>query len=82
MPIEDLLKAYIDEHIEEDVTEELSEKTYAVKEDEKKLDDENWKPIEAEDLVKVDNSGEDSLVVSNNITNDLPIETPPSQQKR
>jgi hypothetical protein len=81
MPIEDLLKAYIDEHIEEDVTEELSEKTYAVKEDEKKLDDENWKPIEAEDLVKVDNSGEDSLVVSNNITNDLPIETPPSQQK-
>ena len=35
MPIEELLKAYIDEHMEEDVIEELSEKTYNVKEEEK-----------------------------------------------
>lgn len=80
MPIEELLKAYIDEHIEEDVIEELSEKTYNVNEEEKKPDDENWKPIDADDLVKTETKDENALVVSNNVASELPIETPSSQK--
>lgn len=80
MPIEELLKAYIDEHIEEDVVEELSEKTYNVKEEETKPDDENWTPIDANDLVKTETTDENTLVVSNNVASELPIETPSSQK--
>jgi|TARA_A200000113_G_C8818627_1_gene339670 hypothetical protein len=76
MPIEELLKAYIDEHVEEDIEEEISEKTYNVEEEKK--EDDSWKEIPTETLLK-DNESEivsevkndDTLVVSNDISNEL-----------
>ncbi len=68
MPIEELLKAYIDEHIEEDIEEVVSEKTYNVTEPKQ---DDTWKPIETQELLEKDIPSE-NLTVSNNITNDLP----------
>ncbi len=77
MPIEELLKAYIDEHIEEDVEEEISEKKYEIEESKPEESSENWKSIDTEDLIakSVDTSdisqNNESLIVSNNIKNDL-----------
>ena len=77
MPIEELLKAYIDEHIEEDIEEEISEQKYNVTEPKK--DNDIWEPINT-DLIKKDNEEDNNLTVSNNIVNDLPLENK-SQQK-
>lgn len=68
IPIEDLLKAYLDESIEEDVTEEIIEKPYDVIENEIKPELENNKNIE--ETIKLD---------TNNIDNSiLPTPAPPS----
>jgi hypothetical protein len=77
MPIEELLKAYIDEHVEEDIEEEISEKTYKVEEPEKS--DESWKKIDSDALLNngsKDESSEiqdnnESLVVSNDVKSDV-----------
>lgn len=80
MPIEELLKAYIDEHIEEDVEEEISEKKYEVEEPKKENSDETWKAVSTEELLSTPDSKidledvsaiDESLTVSNNIKNDL-----------
>ena len=68
IPIEDLLKAYLDESIEEDVTEEIIEKPYDVIENEIKPELENNKNIE--ETIKLE---------TNNIDNSiLPPAAPPS----
>jgi hypothetical protein len=77
MPIEEILKAYIDEHVEEDIEEEISEKTYNIEEEKK--EDDNWKEIPTETLLQQDdeneivseNKNDDTLVVSNDILNEL-----------
>jgi len=85
MPIEELLKAYIEEHIEEDVEEEISEKTYDVeeaKDKDKEEPTENWKQLDTDSLLGKEESDKiignvssesesDNLVVSNNISNEL-----------
>lgn len=80
MPIEELLKAYIDEHIEEDVEEEISEKKYEVEEPKEENSDETWKAVSTEELLSTPDSKidleeastiDESLTVSNNIKNDL-----------
>ena len=68
IPIEDLLKAYLDESIEEDVTEEIIEKPYDVIENEIKSELENNKNVE--ETIKLE---------TNNIDNSiLPTAAPPS----
>ena len=68
IPIEDLLKAYLDESIEEDVTEEIIEKPYDVIENEIKPELENNKNVE--ETIKLE---------TNNIDNSiLPPAAPPS----
>lgn len=78
MPIEELLKAYIDEHVEEDIEEEISEKTYKVENTEKndEKQKENWEKVEPEFLFKETQEGthdksENGLVVSNDIKGDV-----------
>ena len=78
MPIEELLKAYIDEHIEEDIEEEISEQKYNVTEPKK--DNDIWEPINTDLIIKKENEEDNNLTVSNNIVNDLPLENK-SQQK-
>ena len=58
IPIEDLLKAYLDESIEEDVTEEIIEKPYDVIENEIKPELENNKNIE--ENIKLDTNNIDN----------------------
>ena len=77
MPIEEILKAYIDEHVEEDIEEEISEKTYNVEEEKK--EDDSWKEIPTETLLQKEDESEilsdekndNTLVVSNDISNEL-----------
>lgn len=97
MPIEELLKAYIDEHVEEDIEEEISEKTYNV-EEEKKEDPGDWKDISTETLLnkdkendtnelddeindKINNETINTLVVSNDISNELNSSNPNEANK-
>lgn len=51
MPIQELLKAYIDESIEEDVQEEVTEKSYDV-EEKKEEEAENWKKLDTDVLAQ------------------------------
>ena len=81
MPIEELLKAYIDEHIEEDIEEEISEKKYEVEEPKKLDSEETWKAVSTEELLSTADEGklnleevapmDETLIVSNNIKNDF-----------
>lgn len=61
IPIEDLLKAYLDESIEEDVTEEIIEKPYDVIENEIKPELENNKNIE--ETIKLDTNNIDNSIL-------------------
>tara|TARA_B110000305_G_C19464115_1_gene656588 strand:- start:6287 stop:7201 length:915 start_codon:yes stop_codon:yes gene_type:complete len=79
MPIEDLLKAYIDEHIEEEIEEEVSEKTYNV--EESKPDVESWKPVDMESIIHKTETPDDRLIVSNNLSSELPIENTEHEKK-
>jgi hypothetical protein len=76
MPIEELLRAYIDEHIEEDIAEEVSEKTYNVE----GIDDSETlsKSDETIELVtdtrlKPISTGRTSNEMSNETSNEKPI---------
>ena len=84
MPIEQLLRAYVDEHVEEDVEEEIAEKQYDVEKEEPQ-EKENWKVLEStensepekEQSTSDNNTNvsseniSDALVVSNDIQNEV-----------
>lgn len=84
MPIEQLLRAYVDEHVEEDVEEEIAEKQYDVEKEEPQ-EKENWKVLESTENSESEKqqstsdnntnvSSEnisDALVVSNDIQNEV-----------
>lgn len=75
MPIEELLRAYVDEHVEEDVEEEIAEKQYDVEKEEPK-EKENWKLLESTTAKENEESTDkstpvDTLVVSNDIQSEM-----------
>lgn len=75
MPIEELLRAYVDEHVEEDVEEEIAEKQYDVEKEETK-EKENWKLLESTTAKENEESTDkntpvDTLVVSNDIQSEM-----------